>query len=246
MGKVIVVASGKGGTGKTTTVAALSSCLAVLGHKTLCIDFDAGLRNLDIALGMTDFTVMDYMDVVSGRLDLISACSGSPRIPNLFFLSAPSDCIQDEIDPEALKQMFSDIRDNFDYCLIDAPPGLDSGFKLAHCDADMSILVTTGDFPAMRDVTRTASAVRDLGITNLRLLVNRVQPKNFKLIKTTVDDVIDIVGVRLLGLIMEDKYLFRALHRGIPLIMYKKRRSAYDFLDAARRITGEDVPLHRY
>jgi len=246
MGTVIAVSSGKGGTGKTTSVAAISSCLAVLGHKTLCIDFDAGLKNLDFSLCMTDFVIMDYTDVINGRLDLMEACNESPMIPNLFFLAAPTINTSDETNITALKSMFDDIRNEFDYCLIDVPSGIGSGFKLAHCNTDMSIIVTTGELPAMRDAQRTACVVRELGVNNLRLIVNRVLPKNFKKIKATVDDVIDTVGVRLLGLIPEDKYIFRALHANVPLVLYKKRHSAYDFLDAARRIAGEDVSLRQH
>jgi len=246
MGKIIAVASGKGGTGKTTAVAALSSCLAVLGHKTLCIDFDAGLRNLDLALCMTDFAIMDYMDVVSGRLNLKAACSESGEIPNLFFLSAPAAGVPDDIDKPALEKMFDDIRNDFDYCLIDAPAGLGTGFKLAHSNVDMTIIVTTGDIASMRDCNRTASAARQMGVKNLRLLVNRFIPKNLKYIRTTIDDIIDTIGVQLLGLIPEDRNVFLALHENIPLILFRKRVSAYDFLDAARRITGEDVPLQQY
>jgi len=246
MGKVIAVASGKGGTGKTTVVAALSSCLAALGQKTLCIDFDAELRNLDLALGMTDFAIMDYMDVISGRLSLLAACSASPRIPNLFFLSAPTARMPDDIDIAAFKSMFDEIRRNFDYCLVDSPSGVGSGFRLAHCNADMSIIVTTGELTSMRDANLTANAVREMGVTNLRLLVNRVLPRNFKKIKTTIDDVIDTVGVQLLGLIPEDKNIFQAIHENTPLVLYKKRSSVYDFLDAARRVIGDDVPLQQY
>jgi len=246
MGKVIAVSSGKGGTGKTTAVAALSSCLAVLGFKTLCLDFDAELRNLDLALGMTNFTVMDYMDVVSGRVKLLEACSNAPKIKKLFFLSAPTTPVPDDIDAAALKPMFDEIRENFEYCLIDSPPGIGSGFKLAHSSADISIIVTTGEFTSMRDANRTALAVREAGITKLRLLVNRAKRSNFKQIRTTVDDVIDTVGVQLIGLIPEDKNVFRALHAGTPLVLYKKRNSAYDFLDAARRLTGDEIPLQQY
>ena len=245
MGKVIAVASGKGGTGKTTTVAAISSCLAVLGHKTLCIDFDAGLKNLDLPLCMTDFTVMDYMDVVSGRLDLMEACSESPQIPNLFFIAAPTVCDPDGPDPAALKAMFDSVRREFDFCLVDAPSGIGSGFRLAHFCADMSVIVATGELPSMRDAQRAASAARDIGVGDVRLVVNRVLPKHFKLIKTTIDDMIDTIGVRLLGVIPEDDIIFRALHANTPLILYKKRLAAYDYLDAARRIAGEDVPLRQ-
>ena len=246
MGKVIAVASGKGGTGKTTAVAALSSCLAVLGHKTLCIDFDAELRNLDLALGMTSFAVMDYMDVVSGRLELLAACSESPKIQKLFFLSAPTSRVPDDIDKEAFKAMFEKIRENFDYCIIDSPSGIGPGFALAHTDVDMSIIVTTGELASIRDANRTAEAIREMGVPELRLIVNRVLARNYKRIKTTVDDIIDTIGVQLIGLIPEDKSIFCALHDNIPLILYKKRRSAYDFLDAARRLAGEDIPLQQY
>ena len=249
MGKIIAVTSGKGGTGKTTVAAALSSCLAVptpvLGHKTLCIDFDAQLRNLDLALCMTDFAVKDFLDVAVGGLDIMTACTESPKIQNLFFLSAPACEIPDDIDVGKVKKMFDKIRENFDYCIIDTPAGLGSGFRLAHCNADMSIIVTTGDLASMRDANLTASAVRELGVTDLRLIVNRVMRNNLKMINTNIDDIIDTVGVQLLGLIPEDKYIFRALHDNIPLILYKKRLSAYDFLDAARRLAGEDVPLQQ-
>lgn len=246
MSKVIAVASGKGGTGKTTAVAALSSCLAVLGYKTLSIDFDAQLRNLDLVLGMTDFAVMDYMDVVSGRLDLMAACSESPAISNLYFLSAPTVCLPDDIDASSFEAMFERIRDEFDYCFIDAPAGIGQGFRLAHSDVDMSIIVSTSDVASIRDANLTANAVREMGVSNLRLLINRVKPGDMKRIKTTIDDLIDTVGVQLLGLIPEDKYIFHALHENTPLVLYRKRRSAYDFLDAARRLTGEDVPLQQH
>jgi len=246
MGKIIAVASGKGGTGKTTVVAALSSCLAVLGHKTLCVDFDEQLKNLDLALCMTDFAVMDFMDVINGRMDIMAACSESPKIQNLFFLSAPAMSIPKEADQSAFKKMFEKIRQNFDFCLIDCPAGIGSGFRLAHTDVDMSIIVTTGDNPSIRDANRTASVIRDMGVENLRLIVNRLQPKNLKKIRTTIDDVIDTVGVQLLGLIPEDNNIFSALHENTPLVLYKKRLSAYDFLDTARRIAGDDVPLQQY
>jgi len=245
MGKVITVASGKGGTGKTTSVAAISSCLAILGHKTLCVDFDAGLKNLDLSLCMTDFTVKDYFDVISGRLSLTEACSESPHIPKLYFLAAPSAFDHDRQHAAGLKEMFDEARREFDYVFIDAPSGIGAGFMLAHENADMSLIVTTGEAPAMRDSQEAADAARDIGVSELRLLVNRVTSSNLKWLHATVDDVIDTVGVQLIGVIPEDKAVFQALHSNIPLILYKKKLAAYDFLDVARRITGEDVPLRQ-
>jgi len=245
MGKVITVASGKGGTGKTTSVAAISSCLAVLGYRILCVDFDAGLKNLDLSLCMTDFTVKDYMDVVSGRLSLTEACSESPHVPKLFFLAAPSAFDHDEKDAAGLKVMFDEARREFDYCFIDSPSGIGTGFRLAHENADMSIIITTGERPAMRDSQEAAQAARDIGVKELRLLVNRITPQNLKWLQATIDDVIDMVGVQLIGVVPEDKAVFQALHTNVPLILYKKKLAAYDFLDVARRIAGEDIPLRQ-
>jgi len=245
MGIVIAVASGKGGTGKTTSVAAISSCLAILGHKTLCIDFDAGLKNLDLSLCMTDFTVTDYMDIVSGRLDLMEACSESPQIPKLFFLAAPTVFGATDPEPAALKAMFEDVRREFDYCIVDSPSGLGPGFRMANENADMAIIVTFSELPAMRGAQQAANEIREIGVSDRRLLVNRVLPGNLKRINSTIDDVIDSVGLRLIGVVPEDKSVFRALHANVPLVLYKRRLAAYDYLDVARRIAGEDVPLRQ-
>ena len=243
MGKVIAVASGKGGTGKTTTVAAVASCLAALEHKTLCVDFDSEMKNLDLSLCMSDYTVTDYLDVINNQLDIMEACHESPLIPSLFFLAAPMMCSPDDLDILALKAMFNDIRDKFDYCLIDSPSGIGAGFRLVHSVADMSIIVTTGELPAMRDAQLTASAARESGVCDVRLVVNRLLPKNLKFMRATIDDVIDTVRAQLIGVIPEDASVFKALHENTPLVLYKKRLSAYEFLDVARRIVGEEVPL---
>ena len=243
MGKVITVTSGKGGTGKTTSVAAISSCLAILGFKTLCIDFDAGLKNLDLSLCMTEFSVKDYLDVVCGRMDLMEACSESPQIQNLYFLSAPAVPDPNGPDEAALKLLFDKAREEFEYCIVDSPSGIGADFRHANLFADMSIIVIIGELPATRDAQQAAGLIREMGVSDLRLLVNRVLPKNLKRINTTIDDVIDKIGVRLIGIVPEDKSVFRALHANVPLMMYKRKLAAYDFLDVARRIAGEDVPL---
>jgi len=243
MGKIIAVASGKGGTGKTTTVAAVSSCLAALEFKTLCVDFDSGMKNLDLSLCMTDYAVADYTDVLGNHLSLMEACHESPLIPGLFFLAAPTVCPPDEPDASVLNAMFDEVRNEFDFCLIDSPAGIGSGFRLAHAVADMSVIVTTGELPAMRDAQLAAYAARDIGINDVRLVVNRLLPKNFKFMRATIDDVINTVCAQLIGVIPEDKLVFMSLHENIPLVLYKKRLSAYEFLDVARRIAGEDVPL---
>lgn len=246
MGKVVAVASGKGGTGKTTTVAAVASCLAALGHKTLCLDFDLELRNLDLALCMADFTVADFMDVVTERLDLMEACHECPQISNLFFLAAPVNFDPDKSGLPDVVPLFAKIRDEFDFCLVDCPSGVGPGFKLAHADADMSIVVTTSELPAMRDAQRTAEIVRDMGVGEVRLLVNRVVPGKIRWLHSTIDEIIDTVGLQLIGLVPEDDVVFLSLHDNTPLVLYHKRRAAYDFLDVARRVAGEKVSLRQY
>ena len=245
MGKIIAVGSGKGGTGKTTTVAAVSSCLAAMGYRTLCMDFDSGMKNLDLALCMSDYTVADYVDVQSGRLGLMEACHEHPRIPNLFFLAAPTISRVGEADNEPLQPMLDEIRSMFDYCFIDSPSGIGEGFELAHTDADLSIIVTIGELPAIRDAQLAADSARNMGAGELRLLVNRVMRGNYKRMGTTIDSVIDSVGARLLGVVREDMSISQSLHENTPLVLFRKRRAAYDFLDAARRITGEEIPLRR-
>lgn len=246
MGKIIVISSGKGGTGKTTTVAAVSSCLAALGHKTLCIDFDVGLRNLDLALCMSEFAVADFTDVLDGRMDLMEACRESPLLPNLFFLGAAALKRPSDVVAEALPDFLRAVKEEFDYCLIDSPSGIGTGFRLSHTAADMSIIVVTGEMPSLRDAQRTAEVIRDIGVDDIRVLINRVRPENFKVTQSTADDIIDTVRARLIGVVYEDPSVFRSLHENTPLVLYRKRLAALEFLDVARRITGEDVPLRTH
>jgi septum site-determining protein MinD len=243
MGKVIVVASGKGGTGKTTSVGAISSCLAALGHKTLCIDCDAGLRNLDIIIGMSEYVVTDFSDVLDGNVDLDEACCEHPRIKGLFFLPAPAFRGPEDIDPKAMSALMAQVKERFDYCVIDSPAGIGPGFRLAAQDADIALIVTVCDLSSMRDGQRVAQQLRELGIAELRLIVNRVSIRNFRRIGATVDDVIDTVGAQLIGLIEEDETVFLASNAETPLILYEDKRAALDFLNIARRITGERIPL---
>ena len=243
MGKVIVVASGKGGTGKTTAVAAVSSCLAALGHRTLCIDCDAGLRNLDISLCMTDFAVSDFTDVLGGLLSLEDACVEHPKIENLFFLSAPAFTGPEEIDTDSMAELIETAKESFDYCLIDSPAGIGAGFRLASRGANMAVIVSTGDISSIRDAQRAAEIAHDMGISETRLLINRVKAKVFDSIDATVDDVIDDVSAQLIGVVSEDESVFLSAYNDIPLILAKPKAAARQFLDVARRLTGEALPL---
>jgi septum site-determining protein MinD len=228
--------------GKTTVVAAVSSCLAALGHKTLCIDFDMEMKNLDLALCLDSYEELDLADLLEHKTSVSDACREHPKVPNLFFLSAQTSRDLNKLDIIEVMSLFNEIRREFDYCLIDSPAGISAGFRLAHAGVDMSIIITSGELPSLRAAQRAASLVLDMGVSDLRLLVNRVQQRNYKRLQTTINDIIDAVGVQLIGVVPEDEAVFQSLHEKTPLILYRKRRSVYDFLDIARRIAGEDVP----
>ena len=241
MGKVIVVASGKGGTGKTTAVGAISSCLGALGHKTLCIDCDMGLRNLDITLGMSDFTVSDLSHVICGTATLDEVVTPHPEIENLWFLAAPAGPLPG--NSSDMGSLISQARENFDFCLLDAPAGLGSGFSLASSCADMAIIVTTGDLSSIRDGQAAVTKLRQLGLSEIRLLVNRVRPRALRHMGTTVDDMINSVGAQLIGVVREDRHVGDSANREIPLVLFSQKGACADFLQTARRIAGESLPI---
>lgn len=243
-GRAITVTSGKGGTGKTTTVAAIAAHLASLGHKTLCIDCDIGLKNLDIALGMSNLNSADFIDCVQGRLTLEQAAVHHPRIVNLDFLSAPTKMIKAEnVDTDKMRMFIDRVKDEYEYCIIDSPAGLGDGFRLAACGADMAIIVATCDMSSMRDGQMVSAELNDMGVKNIRLLVNRVKPKLYKKMRATVDGIIDSVGARLIGLVAEDENVILAANSGTPLMFYESKRASAQYLRIAKRIAGEKIPL---
>ena len=243
MGKNILIASGKGGTGKTTATAAIASCLAIHGHRTLCIDCDVGLRNLDLALGMTDISATDFSDVTAGRLPLEEAATACPGIGGLWFLAAPSSANAEDVAQADMKKLLAEARSAFDYCLLDAPAGIGAGFRLAAADADMAIIVVNGDASSLRDGQKTVMEASRLGIPEIRLLVNRLTPSLFRRTGATVDDVIDVVGARLIGVVSEDRDVAAALNTEKPLVLFGAKYAYPQFDNIARRIAGEHIPL---
>lgn len=244
MGTVIVVTSGKGGTGKTSLTGGVASCLAALGQKVLCIDLDIGLRNLDISLGMTDRALMDFTDVVEGRCTLERAAVEHPVIRGLYLLTAPVRPTPDALDEEKMKAMLLQARAQFDYILIDSPAGLGSGFRLAVCGADRAVVVSTNDSSALRDAQRT---VVELGrrLDTIHLVMNRIQPKLLRELRTTIDDAMDAAGLPLIGVIPEDRRVILAANMGRPLILEGRRGAANACLNIAKRIEGYRVPIMR-
>lgn len=243
MGQVIVVASGKGGTGKTSLTAGVSSCLAALDHRVLCVDMDVGLRNLDLSLGMTDRVLMDFSDVVSRRCTLERAAVEHPDIPGLFLITAPLSASLSGIGEDRFRAFLADARQRFDYILLDAPAGLGPGFHLAACGADRAVVVCTSDASSLRDAQRTVTELRH--IKTVQLVVNRVQAKLLKRLRTTIDDAMDTAGLPLLGVVPEDPNVTLAANFGTPLVLMSHKGAALADLNIARRILGQRVPVMR-
>lgn len=245
MSCAIAVTSGKGGTGKTSTTSAVGSCLAALGCRVLCIDMDIGLRNLDLSLGMSDRALMDFTDVLQGRCSLERGAVEHPVIRDLFLLTAPISPTSAPIPVEAMQDLIEDAKRQFDYVLIDSPAGLGSGFRLATCGADRAIVVSTTDPSALRDAQRTVAALRPQLPDRIHLLMNRVQPKILKKLHITIDDAMDTAGLPLLGVVPDDQAIPLAAGQGQPLILYSHKNAAVAYLNIAKRLMGQNVPLMR-
>lgn len=242
MGTAIVVTSGKGGTGKTSLTGAVSSCLAALGGRVLCVDMDIGLRNLDLSLGLSDRALMDFTDVLLGRCSLKRAAVRHPVIENLFFLTAPFSLPPSGVTDQAMRNFLSAAKAEYDYILMDSPAGLGDGFRLAVCGADRGIVVATTDASALRDAQRVVVQLAK-SLPCIHLVVNRVQPKLLRRLHTTIDDAMDAAGLPLLGVVPEDPQVMLAANSGIPLILAARRGAAIAYLNIARRLMGQKVPL---
>lgn len=243
MAAVIAVTSGKGGTGKTSLTGAVGSCLAALGHPTLCIDMDVGLRNLDLSLGLADRALMDFTDVLQGRCPLERAVVEHPDIRGLYLLTAPLT-LPSELPEAGMRELLRQARTRFEYILLDAPAGLGTGFQLAVCGCDRAVVVSTTDTSALRDAQRTVMELMRK-VESIHLVVNRVQPRLMRRLHTTIDDAMDAAGLPLLGVVPEDSRVMLAANQGKPLILCANRGAAVAYLNIARRIDGQKVPLMR-
>ena len=240
MGTAIMITSGKGGTGKTSLTAGVASCLAAMGQRVLCIDLDIGLRNLDIALGLADRAVMDFSDVMERRCPLLTAAVEHPDIRGLYLLTAPLSLERD--DPAAFRCVVEDAKDCFDFVFMDSPAGLGVGFRLAMAGADRAILVSATDPAALRDAQMAVSQLITR-IPQLHLVMNRVQPKLMRQLRTSIDHAMDTAGLPLLGVVPEDQNVTMAAASGTPLVLLTYKGAAPAYLNIARRLLGQRVPL---
>ena len=241
MGTAVMITSGKGGTGKTSLTAGVASCLAALGRRVLCVDLDIGLRNLDLALGMSDRALMDFTDVMDYRCPLLTAAVEQPEIRNLFLLTAPHT--SPGLDQKRFQAVIEEAAEYFDYVFMDSPAGLGEGFQLAMSAADRVIVVSSVDPAALRDAQRTVAELHEL--TQLHLVMNRVQPRLISKLRTSIDSAMDTAGLPLLGVVPEDPSVTLATAAGVPLILATYKGAAPAYLNIAKRLLGQRVPLLR-
>ena len=242
MGTVIAITSGKGGTGKTSITGGAAASLALMGRKVLCIDMDIGLRNLDISLGLSDRALMDFSDVALGRCPLTWAAVGHPDLPGLSLLSAPMT-MPDGLTPETVHALLQEARTSYDYILIDSPAGLGYGFQLATRGVDRALVIATNDASSLRDAQRTVAELEHL--KTIHLIMNRIQPKLLRKLRTTIDDAMDAAGLPLIGVVPEDPQVILCANLGRPLATRGRRGAALACWNIARRLDGQRVPVMR-
>ena len=248
MTKIIIIASGKGGTGKTSLAAGVGTALAAQEHKVLVIDGDSGLRNLDIVLGMSDRVVFSFADVASGMIPLMEAAAHHPALENLFLLTAPAEpLVPGKLTEDGMRRLAEQAQQaGFDYILIDGPAGLAEEFRSFAAVATEAVVVACGGEGSLRGAERMARVLEELGVPQVRLVVNRIRRR---LIRRgaigTVDDAMDATGLCLLGIVPEDEDVSVCAGQGVPIRSDRRRSAANAYHNIARRLNGEQISLMR-
>lgn len=243
MSEVIVITSGKGGVGKTTTSANLGTGLAMLNKKVVLIDTDIGLRNLDVVMGLENRIVYNLVDVIEGSCRLSQALIKDKRYPNLQLLPSAQTRDKSSVSPEQMKKLIESLREEFDYVLLDCPAGIEQGFKNAIAGADRAIVVTTPEVSAIRDADRIIGLLEANEIRRIDLIVNRIRMDMVNRgDMMSIEDVIDILAVHLIGAVPDDENIVISTNQGEPLTG-SDSMAGQAYMNIARRVTGEEVPM---
>ena len=244
MGEVIVVTSGKGGVGKTTTTANLGSALALRGKKVVLIDTDIGLRNLDVVMGLENRIVYDIVDVVEEKCKLKQALIKDKRFKDLFLLPAAQTRDKSAVNEEQMKELTEILKEEFDYIIIDCPAGIEQGFKNAIAGANRAIVVTTAEISAIRDADRIVGLLEASEIKNPELVVNRLRPAMVRKGEMMdVEDIVDLLSIDLIGVVPDDEYIITQTNKGEPVVSNHKAPSGKAYIEIARRILGENIEV---
>lgn len=244
MGEAIVITSGKGGVGKTTTTANIGTALAAMGKKVVVIDGDTGLRNLDVLMGLENRIVYTLVDVIEDRCRLKQAMIKDKRFNNLFLLPTAQTRDKNDIKAEDMLNLVNELKEEFDYVLIDCPAGIEQGFENAVIGADRAIIVVNPEVTSVRDADRVIGKLDAKGIDDHQLLINRLNVDMAKKGEMlNIDDINDILSIKLLGVVPDDRNITVSTNKGEPIVLDDKAFAGQAFKNIAKRITGEQVPL---
>ena len=245
--KVICVTSGKGGVGKSTITGNLATALAAKGYKVVAIDADTGLRNLDLILGLENRIVYDLVHVVEGVCPVEKALVKDKRTKNLYLLPAAQTKDKSAVKPEDLMKIVETLRKNFDFIFIDSPAGIEEGFKTAVAPADAVIVVANPEIASIRDADRVTGLCEAMGKQEPRLIVNRLDPKKVaRKDMLDADEVVEILGLELLGVVPEDKNMVAYINKGEPAVLFEDSIAGRALRNIAERILGKEVPIEEF
>jgi len=243
MGEVIVITSGKGGVGKTTTTANVGTGLAKLDKKVVLIDTDIGLRNLDVVMGLENRIVYNLVDVIEGTCRIRNALIKDKRYPNLYLLPSAQTRDKNSVNPEQMIKLANELRDEFDYILMDCPAGIEQGFKNAIAGADRALVVTTPEVSAVRDADRIIGLLEANEMKQTQLIVNRIRMDMVKRgDMMSSDDVCEILAIELIGVVPDDENIVISTNQGEPLVG-SDSLAGQAYMNICRRIIGEEVPF---
>lgn len=244
MGKVIVITSGKGGVGKTTSSANIGAALSMKNQKTLLIDTDIGLRNLDVVMGLENRIVYDLIDVIEGTCKPKQAIIKDKRNEYLYLLPAAQSKDKNAVTPEQMRELIETLKEEFDFILVDCPAGIEQGFKNAISAAEEAYVVTTPEISAVRDADRIIGLLEANEIRNPKLIINRLR---IEMVKEgnmlSVEDVTDILGIKPIGIVPDDETIVISTNKGEPLVYKGESLAAKAYLNIAERTLGHDVPF---
>ncbi len=243
-GKVLTITSGKGGVGKTTATANLGAGLADSGKKVVCIDADIGLRNLDVVLGLENRIVYDLVDVVEGRCRTRQAMIRDKRLSELYLIPAAQTRDKSAVSPSDMVRLCDELRQEFDWILIDSPAGIERGFRNAIAPADIILVLTNPEVAAVRDADRIIGIVEAEEKNPPKLVINRIKADMVRRgDMLSVEDVLELLAIDLIGMVPEDESVIQATNRGMPVVLDGKSRAGQAFRNIASRLLGKDVPF---
>ena len=245
MGTAIVITSGKGGVGKTTSTANIGTALALQGKKVCLIDMDIGLRNLDVILGLENRIIYDIVDVVEERAKLHQAIIKDKRFnDNLYLLPAAQNADKSSVSGDQMIEIVDQIRPDYDYILIDCPAGIEQGFKNSIAAADSAIVITTPEISAVRDADRIIGLLEQTEMESPRLIINRIRQRMMQEGEVLdIDEITKHLSIDLLGIVFDDDSVIRSSNKGDPIVLDPKNPASLGYRNIARRILGETVPL---